>query len=94
MQVCESDASGNTRSASTPSVSSITGLTRNDSVVQPEGELSGRRPREVRLKREVTQQWLLEAVGMSGAYISNLERGFKVPSLTTITRLALFSTVK
>ncbi|HEV7768732.1 MAG TPA: helix-turn-helix transcriptional regulator [Thermoanaerobaculia bacterium] len=59
------------------------------SLVQPEGELFGRRLREVRLQRAVTQQWLSETAGMSEAYISNLERGFKVPSLTTIIRLAV-----
>ena len=59
------------------------------SLVQPEGELFGRRLREVRLQRGVTQQWLSETAGMSEAYISNLERGFKVPSLTTIIRLAV-----
>jgi transcriptional regulator with XRE-family HTH domain len=57
--------------------------------VQPEGELFGRRLREVRLKRGVTQQQLSEIAGMSEAYISNLEHGLKVPSLTTVLRLAV-----
>ena len=58
-------------------------------VVQPEGELFGRRLREVRLRKGVTQEWLAGVAGMSEAYISNMEHGFKVPSLTTIIRLAV-----
>ena len=58
-------------------------------VVQPEGELFGRRLREVRLRKGVTQQRLAEIAGMSEAYISNMEHGFKVPSLTTIIRIAV-----
>ena len=58
-------------------------------VVQPEGELFGRRLREVRLRRGVTQEWLSGVAGMSEAYISNMEHGYKVPSLTTIIRIAV-----
>jgi transcriptional regulator with XRE-family HTH domain len=57
--------------------------------VQPEGKLFGERLRAVRLKRGVTQQALAVAAGMSEAYISNMEHGFKVPSLTTIIRIAV-----
>ncbi len=57
--------------------------------VQPEGKLFGERLRAVRLKRGVTQQALAVAAGMSEAYISNMENGFKVPSLTTIIRIAV-----
>jgi transcriptional regulator with XRE-family HTH domain len=57
--------------------------------VQPEGEVFGRRLREVRTKRGMTQQALAEVAGMSEAYISNMEHGLKVPSLTTILRLAV-----
>jgi transcriptional regulator with XRE-family HTH domain len=57
--------------------------------VQPEGKLFGERLREVRLKRGVTQQALAVAAGMSEAYISNMEHGLKVPSLTTIIRIAV-----
>lgn len=57
--------------------------------IQPEGKLFGERLREVRLKRNVTQQALAEAAGMSLTYISNMEHGFKVPSLTTIIRIAV-----
>ena len=57
--------------------------------VQPEGELFGRRLRELRLKRGMTQEALAEAAGTAGPYISDMERGLKVPSLTTMLRLAL-----
>ena len=43
----------------------------------------------MRLKRGVTQQALAVAAEMSEAYISNMEHGFKVPSLTTIIRIAV-----
>jgi transcriptional regulator with XRE-family HTH domain len=58
-------------------------------VIQPEGELFGRRLREVRQKRGLTQQAVADLAGMSLTYISNMEHGFKVPSLTTIIRLAV-----
>jgi transcriptional regulator with XRE-family HTH domain len=57
--------------------------------IQPEGKLFGERLREVRLRRNFTQQALAEAAGMSLTYISNMEHGFKVPSLTTIIRIAV-----
>jgi transcriptional regulator with XRE-family HTH domain len=57
--------------------------------IQPEGEVFGRRLREVRMKRGMTQQSLAEVAGMSEPYISNMEHGLKVPSLTTILRLAV-----
>jgi transcriptional regulator with XRE-family HTH domain len=58
-------------------------------VVQAEGELFGGRLRAVRTKRGMTQQALAEVAGMSLTYISNMEHGLKVPSLTTILRLAV-----
>jgi transcriptional regulator with XRE-family HTH domain len=58
-------------------------------VTQPEGELFGRRLREVRQKRGLTQQAVADLAGMSLTYVSNMENGFKVPSLTTIIRLAV-----
>jgi len=57
--------------------------------IQPEGKVFGERLREMRLKRNVTQQSLAEAAGMSLTYISNMENGLKVPSLTTIIRIAV-----
>jgi len=56
---------------------------------QPEGQLFGHRLRELRQKRGLTQQAVADLAGMSLTYISNLEHGLKVPSLTTIVRLAV-----
>ncbi len=58
-------------------------------VRQPEGEVFGRRLRELRLKAGMSQDALAEAVGSTKPYISNLENGISVPSLTTILRLAV-----
>ncbi len=63
-------------------------MTTRKTHVQPEGEVFGQRLRELRQKRGVTQQQLSIMTGLSEVYISNMERGFKVPSLTTILRLA------
>jgi len=57
--------------------------------IQAEAELFGQRLREVRQKRGVSQRGLAEVAGMSLTYISNMEHGLKVPSLTTILRLAV-----
>ena len=57
--------------------------------VQRETELFAARLREVRTKRALTQQALAELAGMSLTYVNNLEHGLKVPSLTTILRLAV-----
>jgi transcriptional regulator with XRE-family HTH domain len=57
--------------------------------VQAEGEVFGQRLRELRQKYGVTQQQLSIATGLTEGYISNMERGQKVPSLTTILRLAV-----
>jgi transcriptional regulator with XRE-family HTH domain len=57
--------------------------------VQAEGEVFGQRLRELRQKYGVTQQQLSVATGLTEGYISNMERGQKVPSLTTILRLAV-----
>jgi transcriptional regulator with XRE-family HTH domain len=57
--------------------------------VQPEGEVFGHRLRELRQKYGVTQEQLSAATGLTEGYISNMERGLKVPSLTTILRIAV-----
>lgn len=57
--------------------------------VQPEGEVFGRRLRELRQKYGVTQEQLSLSTGLTEGYISNMERGLKVPSLTTVLRLAV-----
>lgn len=57
--------------------------------VQAEGEVFGRRLRELRQKYDFTQQRLSITTGLTEGYISNMERGLKVPSLTTILRIAV-----
>ena len=56
--------------------------------LQAEGEVFGQRLREVRQREAVTQDALAVSSGLTKAYISDMERGLKVPSLTTILRLA------
>ena len=56
--------------------------------LQPEAEVFGRHLRELREHRGVTQDALATSSGLTKAYISDMERGLKVPSLTTILRLA------
>jgi len=56
---------------------------------QPEGEVFGKRLRELRQKSGVTQHDLAQAAGLTDAYVSNMENGFAVPSLTTVLRLAV-----
>src|SRR4051812_20819632 len=53
-----------------------------------EGALFGARLREMRVERGLTQPDLAGRVGTSASNISDLERGIKVPTLTTIARLA------
>jgi len=54
---------------------------------QPEGVIFGRRLRELRLERNLTQDALAQIVATSKPFISDMERGVKVPSLTMILRL-------
>jgi HTH-type transcriptional regulator, cell division transcriptional repressor len=53
-----------------------------------EAELFGRRLRELRKERGLTQEALAESADLSGNYISDLELGRKVPSLTILVRLS------
>jgi transcriptional regulator with XRE-family HTH domain len=53
-----------------------------------EGALFGARLREMRISRGLTQPKIAELVGTSASNISDLERGIKVPTLTTVARLA------
>jgi len=55
---------------------------------QPEGVIFGSRLRELRLQRNLTQDALAQIVATSKPFISDMERGVKVPSLTMILRLA------
>jgi transcriptional regulator with XRE-family HTH domain len=54
---------------------------------QPEGVIFGGRLRELRLERNLTQDALAQIVATSKPFISDMERGVKVPSLTMILRL-------
>lgn len=56
---------------------------------QPEGQVFGVSLRELRTRRQMTQQELADAAGLAGPYVSDMERGLKVPSLTTILRLSV-----
>ncbi len=53
-----------------------------------EAHLFGRRLRELRKAAGLTQEALAEAADLSGNYISDLELGLKVPSLTILVRLS------
>lgn len=54
----------------------------------PEGVIFGQRLRDLRIARDMTQRQLAEACGSNSPFISNLERGVKVPSLTMVLRLS------
>lgn len=47
----------------------------------------GRRIREARLKKGFTQQALAEAAGIGEMYISQIERGVKMPSLNLFVKI-------
>ena len=55
---------------------------------QPEGVVFGQRLRELRIARDLSQYALADLCGSHKPFISELERGVKVPSLTMILRLA------
>jgi transcriptional regulator with XRE-family HTH domain len=55
---------------------------------QPEGVVFGQRLRELRTARDLSQYALADLCGSHKPFISELERGVKVPSLTMILRLA------
>lgn len=54
----------------------------------PEAEIFGKTLRTLREDRRLTQEKLAHAAGLTTSYTSDLERGLKVPSLTTILALA------
>ena len=62
---------------------------RTTQPVSPDAELFGTRLRELRQKRGMRLEDLADAAHMSKTYLSNLEGGVKVPSLTTVVRLAV-----
>lgn len=57
--------------------------------VQPEAEVFGARLKELREKHGETTRSLAELAETSHAYISDMEHGRKVPSLTMLIRLAI-----
>lgn len=48
----------------------------------------GERVREVRLEKDITQEQLAEAAELHPTFISNVERGYRVPTVPTMLRLA------
>jgi transcriptional regulator with XRE-family HTH domain len=50
--------------------------------------LFGRRLRQLRRQKDLTQEQLAEAVGVSVEFISNMERGVNAPSFETLEKLA------
>ena len=61
---------------------------RTTKPVTSEAAIFGERLHELRTKRGLTIEALAEDIEMSRTYVSNLEVGAKVPSLTTLLRLA------
>ena len=48
----------------------------------------GMRVKKLRKEQNLTQEKLAEAAGLHPTFISNVERGYRVPSLPTVLRLA------
>lgn len=48
----------------------------------------GRRVRQLRIEHGLTQEELAEAAGLHPTFVSNVERGYRVPTLPTVLRLA------
>ena len=49
----------------------------------------GQRVKQIRLEKELTQEALAEVAGRHPTFVSNIERGYRVPTLPTIIRLAV-----
>ena len=49
----------------------------------------GKRLRAVRKDKGMTQEALAEAADLHSTFISNVERGYRVPSLPTVLRLSV-----
>jgi transcriptional regulator with XRE-family HTH domain len=56
--------------------------------VADEGRIFGEHLRDLRVARNLTQTELADRCGSNRPFISNLERGVKIPSLTMVLRLA------
>lgn len=53
-----------------------------------DAELFGKRVRELREKRGLSQEKLAQAAGLTTSFVSTVEGGKKTPSLTTVLKLA------
>jgi len=53
------------------------------------GELFGKRMREIRVKRGLSQQETADRAGIAQTHVSDIELGFKLPNLLTVVRLAI-----
>ncbi len=53
------------------------------------GELFGQRVRDLRTERGVTQQVIAERADIPQTHLSDIERGFKLPNLLTVVRIAI-----
>ena len=53
-----------------------------------DAELFGKRVRELREKRGLSQEKLAQASGLTTSFVSTIEGGKKTPSLTTVLKLA------
>ena len=47
----------------------------------------GKRLRQIRRQKDLTQEQLAEAVGVSVEFLSNIERGINAPSFETLEKL-------
>ena len=48
----------------------------------------GRRLRQLRRQKDLTQEQLAEALGVSTEFVSNMERGINAPSFETLEKIA------
>jgi transcriptional regulator with XRE-family HTH domain len=53
-----------------------------------DAELFGRRVRELRERRDLSQEKLAQASNLTTSFVSTVEHGRKTPSLTTVLKLA------
>jgi transcriptional regulator with XRE-family HTH domain len=53
------------------------------------GELFGQRVRQMRIARGLTQQVIAERADIPQTHLSDIERGFKLPNLLTVVRIAI-----
>jgi transcriptional regulator with XRE-family HTH domain len=70
------------------------GRTRKTAVIPEEAKTIGIRIAEQRKKLGLTQAQLAERAGLDSVYLSQLERGQRLPSLQSLLRLAALLKVK